>query len=181
MSTDAAGLALAVHGLLAGRAAPAAVAVGVGPGSFTGLRAAASLGQGLAQGWAVPCVGVAAAEALAATVGDIATRALWVAIAARPGHIHLIRGAQSAVVACADIPHPAGAVAIAGDAAPLAAAWLAARGADVMLTAARTASPAAIAAIARERLAGQRPALPPLPLYGEPPRVTAAPRRPAPV
>ena len=178
---DAAALALSVRDLLAERAPPVAVAVGVGPGSFTGLRAAASLGQGLAQGWAVPCVGVASAEALAAMTGDCRGRELWVAIAARPGHVHLIRGADSAVVAFADLPRPSGPVAVAGDAAAAAAAWLAARGADVMLTSARAASAEAIAAVARERLAGARHPLPPLPLYGEPPRVTPAPRRPAPV
>jgi tRNA threonylcarbamoyladenosine biosynthesis protein TsaB len=180
-SADAAGLALSVRDLLQHRPPPEAVAVGVGPGSFTGLRAAASLGQGLAQGWDVPCVGVAAAEALAAMSGDTPGRALWVAIAARPGHVHLIRGEEAAVVAFADLPRPDAPVAVAGDAAPIAAAWLAARGADVMLTSVRAPAPEAIAAIARERLAGTRPPLPPLPLYGEAPRVTAAPRRPAPV
>ncbi len=170
-----------MRNLLADRPPPGAVAVGVGPGSFTGLRAAASLGQGLAQGWSVPCVGVAAAEALAAVTGDIPGRALWVALAARPGHVYLIRGTDPAVVAFADLPRPDGPVAIAGNAAPVTAAWLAARGADVMLTPARETSAEAIAAIARERLAGTRAPLPPLPLYGEAPRVTAAPRRPSPV
>jgi tRNA threonylcarbamoyladenosine biosynthesis protein TsaB len=181
VSADAAALALSVRDLLADRPPPAAVAVDVGPGSFTGLRAAASLGQGLAQGWAVPCVGVATAEALAAMAGAVSGRALWVAIAARPGHLHLIRGANASVLAFADLPRPEGPIAVAGDAAPIAAAWLAALGADVMLTSARVPSPEAIAVIARERLVGSRPSLPPLPLYGEAPRVTSAPRRPAPV
>ncbi len=158
-----------------------AVAVGVGPGSFTGLRAAASLGQGLAQGWAIPCVGVATAEALATMAGDLAGRALWVAIAARPGHVHLIHDDRASVVPLSDLPRPTSPVAVAGDAAPVVAAWLVARGADVMLTAVREASAEAIAAIARERLAGTCAPLPPLPLYGEAPRITTAPRRPAPV
>jgi tRNA threonylcarbamoyladenosine biosynthesis protein TsaB len=170
-----------VADLVAAHPPPSAVAVGVGPGSFTGLRAAASLGQGLAGGWGIPCVGVAAAEAIAATVGDMPGRALWIAIAARPGHIHLIRGSEAAVFALPDLQLPDGPIAVAGDAAPLAAAWLAARGADVLLTAAREPSAEAIAEIAHARVAGTRAPMPPLPLYGEAPRVTAAPRRPAPV
>ncbi len=181
VTTDAAALTPAVAGLLASHPRPSAVSVSVGPGSFTGLRAAVSLGQGLAQGWAIPCVGVATAEALAAMAGELAGRTLWIAIAARAGHVHLIRDAEAVVVALPDLPRPEGPIAVAGDAAPIAAAWLAARGADVLLTSAREPTAEAIAAIARLRLAGARPALPPLPLYGEAPRVTAAPRRPAPV
>lgn len=178
-TSDAAGLALALPGLLAGRPRPTAIAVLVGPGSFTGLRAAASLAQGVAQGWAVPCVGVATAEALAAMAGTLPGRALWVAIGARAGHLYLVRGGETSVLAHADLPRPELPVALAGDAAPVAAAWLAARGADVMLLALRAPSPEAIAAVARERLAGGRPMLAPLPLYGEAPRVTTA-RRAAP-
>lgn len=178
-TTDAAGLALALPGLLASHPRPSAIAVLVGPGSFTGLRAAASLAQGLAQGWAAPCVGVATAEALATMAEPLPGRALWVAIGARAGHLYLVREGGTAVLAYADLPQPGRPVALAGDAAPIAAAWLAARGADVMLLALRAPTPGAIAAVARERLAGNRPMLAPLPLYGEAPRVST-PRRAAP-
>lgn len=42
------------------------VAVGAGPGSFTGLRVGLSLGQGIAIGLGLECVGVGSLEAMAA-------------------------------------------------------------------------------------------------------------------
>lgn len=41
------------------------VAVGVGPGSFTGLRVGIALAQGLSEGWCVPLVGVPSLQAMA--------------------------------------------------------------------------------------------------------------------
>ncbi len=43
----------------------AAVAADVGPGGFTGLRTACGMAQGLAIGWAVPCVAVSSLELMA--------------------------------------------------------------------------------------------------------------------
>ena len=49
-----------------------AVAVAIGPGSFTGIRAGLSLGQGLASALDVPLVGVSTLEALAWQLGSTA-------------------------------------------------------------------------------------------------------------
>jgi len=64
------------------------VAVGVGPGSFTGLRTAIALAEGLAAG-KCPVVGVTVAEALADAVGPPGPRTLWVAIDSKRGRVFL--------------------------------------------------------------------------------------------
>ena len=46
-----------------------AVAVAIGPGSFTGIRAGLSLGQGLASALDIPLVGISTVEALAWQLG----------------------------------------------------------------------------------------------------------------
>jgi len=56
-----------------------AVAVDVGPGSFTGLRVGVALAKGLAQAWGVPVVGVRQTEALARAVAPWPGRvAVWI-------------------------------------------------------------------------------------------------------
>ena len=49
------------------------VAVGTGPGSFTGLRVGLSLGQGIAIGLGLECVGVGSLEAMTAAAATAAT------------------------------------------------------------------------------------------------------------
>jgi hypothetical protein len=63
------------------------------------------------------------------------------------------------------LPVASGRIAVAGDAANAAAAALAARGLDVMLTSARVAAPLQVAAVAAARAAGNLPPLDAVPLY----------------
>jgi tRNA threonylcarbamoyl adenosine modification protein YeaZ len=148
---------------------PDLVAVDIGPGSFTGLRAAISLAQGLAAGAGATLVGVTVAEALAEMVGDIAGRDLWVAIDSRRGRIFLDRAGSIESLAVTGVPLPARPVALAGDAATDIACRLAARGADVMLTAARQPLARHVALAARRQLAACGVLRAVLPVYVDPP------------
>jgi tRNA threonylcarbamoyl adenosine modification protein YeaZ len=178
------GMAAQIPGMLTDvltRGGPAeAVAVVVGPGSFTGLRAGISVATGLALAAGIPLVGVTVSEALADSLPHLGGRVLWVATAARRGHVHIDIAGGLGSYALNTLPASAGRVAVAGDAANAVASVLAARGADVMLTSARHAMPRHVAAMAERRLRGELPPCPPLPLYSEPPRVTAAAAGPRP-
>ncbi len=68
-----------------------AVAVAVGPGSFTGIRAGLSLGQGLASALDVPIVGVSTLEALAWQLGCTARTGdlICAVVGAGRGLLHL--------------------------------------------------------------------------------------------
>lgn len=152
-----------------------AVAVTVGPGSFTGLRAALALAHGLgAAGIAV--VGVTVAEALAAQVGaqlpPLGDRVLWTAIDSRRGRVFLDTPDGLRSVAIAELQAPAAPLAIAGDAAGAVADRLAAQGCDVLLTDARVPQGVAIAAAAESRLAGRLKPLAAQPLYVDPPEAS---------
>jgi len=159
-----------------------AIAVTIGPGSFTGIRAALALAHGLALGAGIPVIGVTVGEALAQSLPHLGGRQLWVAIDSRRGRIFLDRA--GAIVSCAleDLPQPGLPVAVAGDAAPAIAARLAARGGDVMLTNARLPPPRHIALAAIARHTGRLAAREAQPLYVDPPeaRLPAGGLRPAP-
>jgi tRNA threonylcarbamoyladenosine biosynthesis protein TsaB len=157
--------------------APAAIAATIGPGGFTGIRAALSLAHGLAAGFGVPLVAVTTAEALA--LPRLGAAPVAVLIDSRRGHrfvqvfdavggLPLPRGPARAVAAEAvGSAIPPGAVTV-GDApeASLAA-----------LPRARDLAPVAAA-----RLAGRLPPLAPLPLYLDAPAaLPASGLRPAPV
>jgi len=169
----------------AGIAAPALdlIAVTVGPGSFTGVRAGLALAHGIALAAGVPLVGVSMGEALAEALPHLGRRALWCAIDSRRGRVFLERDGLVTAMALENLPRPEGQVAIAGDAAITVAAWLAARDADVMLTDARLPVARHIALIGQRRLAGDLPPCAPQPIYVDPPeaRLPAAGLRPAPV
>ena len=164
--------ALVREALAVAPGAPDAVAVTVGPGGFTGLRAAIALAQGLAAGWGVPCVGVSVGEALAAALPseERADRDVWSAVDTKRGRVALERPSESpAVFEAAMLPVPAGPVMLVGDAAREIKALLDARGADVRLGSSRLPEAASVARIAAERLGGALPPLPAEPMYLEPP------------
>ncbi len=157
-------LAPMVAGVLGGRV-PDAVAVTVGPGSFTGIRAALALGHGLALAWGCPVWGTTVGQAMRRDA--VPGRALWVVTDTRRGRVYLERfgpDAPGVSVMLDALPVPPGPVAVVGDAAPAVAARLAARDHDVMLLPARRADPRGIAA-------ADGPAWP---LYSDPPAARPA-------
>lgn len=159
-----------------------AVAVTIGPGSFTGLRTAIALAQGYAAAAAIPLFGVPV-EAAFRVAFPLLHRPLWVAIRARRDKIFIIRDGVPQGFADADIPFTRGPVAVAGNAANEVAARLAAAGGDVILTNARAIEPGWVANAARVRLeAGLAPHAV-LPVYVDPPeaKLPAGGLRPAPV
>jgi tRNA threonylcarbamoyl adenosine modification protein YeaZ len=159
------------------------VAVTVGPGSFTGLRAGLALAHGVALAAGIPVVGVSVGEALAEAFPHLGRRALWSAIDSRRGRIFLERDGVVAVTGTDDLPQPQGPVAIAGDAAIAVAAQLAARDVDVMLTDARMPLTRHIARVGERRHNGDLPPRPAQPIYVDPPeaRLPSSGLRPAPV
>ncbi len=173
-------LAPMVEAVLAGQGYDL-VAVTIGPGSFTGLRAALSLAHGLASG-GLPLVAVTVAEALAEEVGPLAGRVLWTAIDNRRGRVFLDRCGALTAVALNDLPVPAEPVAVAGDAAVEVMAALAARGHDVRLTNARMPHARYVAIAAQRRVEMGLALHAALPLYVDPPdaKLPAAGLRPAP-
>jgi tRNA threonylcarbamoyladenosine biosynthesis protein TsaB len=157
------------------------IAVTVGPGSFTGLRAALALAHGLALAAGRPLVGVTVAEALAEALGPVG-RGVWCAIDNRRGRIFLDTGTAARVLPLDALPPAPGKLVVTGDAAIAVAARLAARGDDVQLSDARLPRAADVARVGARRLAGMLPPLAAQPLYVDPPeaRLPAGGLRPAP-
>jgi tRNA threonylcarbamoyladenosine biosynthesis protein TsaB len=168
--------------LIAEHGTPDLVAVVVGPGSFTGLRAGISVAQGVGLGAGIEVVGVTVAEALAEALPNLGGRALWVASDSRRGRVFLERDGVLESVSLNALPTPRERVAVAGDAAIAVAAALAARGADVMLTSAKRPMPRHVAVVGQRRAEGALPALEPIPLYVDAPeaKLPAGGLRPAP-
>ena len=158
------------------------VAVTVGPGSFTGIRAGLALAHGIALAANIPVIGVTIGEALAEALPRLGGRMLWSAIDSRRGRVFLERNDGIEAFALDDLPHPGRAVAIAGNAAVAVAARLAARGGDVMLSDARLPQIRHVALAAAKRWRGELPARAPLPVYVDPPeaKLPAGGLRPAP-
>jgi tRNA threonylcarbamoyladenosine biosynthesis protein TsaB len=158
------------------------VAVTVGPGSFTGIRAGLALAHGIALAAGVPVVGVTVGEALADSLPHLGARQLWVAIDSRRGRVFLERGKTVVTTPLDALPMTDGKVAAAGDAAAAVAARLAARDVDVMLTDARLPIARHVALAAECRWRGMLRPLPAQPLYIDPPeaRLPGARQRPSP-
>jgi tRNA threonylcarbamoyladenosine biosynthesis protein TsaB len=152
------------------------VAVTVGPGSFTGLRAALALAHGVALAEGCPVVGVSVPEALAEGVAACG-REVWVAIDSRRAKVFLARNGMLAACALEDLPQPDGPVVVAGDAAEAVAVALGARGCDVMVSEPRRPRAGDIAAVALRRLRGALPPLAAVPLYVDPPAVRLPDRK----
>jgi tRNA threonylcarbamoyladenosine biosynthesis protein TsaB len=159
------------------------VAVTVGPGSFTGIRAGLALAHGIALAASVPVVGVTVGEALADALPHLGDRRLWSVIDSRRGRVFLERDGVVVAIALDALPMSEGKIAVAGDAAAMVAASLAARGVDVMLTDARRPLLRHVAVVAEQRLHGGLRPLEAQPLYVDPPeaRLPAGGLRPPPV
>lgn len=156
-----------------------AIAVTVGPGSFTGVRAALALAHGLALGAGVAIVGVTSIEAIADAV--TAAGPLWVAVDNRRGRVFLSRGSRIEVSAIETLPRPDGPVVVAGDAAGAVVDALLARGADASLAGVAAVDAFHVGRVGLRRLSGQLPPLAPQPLYVEPPEARPQPAlRPSP-
>ncbi|HEY5210842.1 MAG TPA: tRNA (adenosine(37)-N6)-threonylcarbamoyltransferase complex dimerization subunit type 1 TsaB [Stellaceae bacterium] len=162
------------------------IGVGVGPGSFTGLRIAIAAARGLALATGVPAIGVTAFAAIAAQVpmAQRDGRALLVAIDTRRDDFYLQLFASdagsdpiavgAAAVAAWVPPVP---LLLAGDAAHRLAPALAGR--DLAMGAAVRVEGADVARLAA---AAYRPGLavaPPQPLYLRPPDTTLPRGNPA--
>ncbi|HEX3984825.1 MAG TPA: tRNA (adenosine(37)-N6)-threonylcarbamoyltransferase complex dimerization subunit type 1 TsaB [Acidisoma sp.] len=151
-----------------------AVAVNVGPGSFTGLRASIAVAHGLAIGAGLPVIPVTMAEALSIAAAPAEDPVeVWCALDARNGRVFLHRGGAPeawSVVEIVDPPLPAGPVLLTGDGAPALGAALESAGVTLRVSTARQSHAAAVAQAAMQRRAGLLARLAPVPLYIDPPR-----------
>ncbi len=161
-----------------------AVAVNVGPGSFTGLRASIAFAQGLALGLGLPVVAVTMAEALRmATVIDDEAKTVWCALDARQGRLFLHRDGTPAdwsVAQLAAPPLPTGPLILTGDAATALSAMLTEAGASVTIAEPPPSRAPLVAQAAVLRLTGQLPPLPAVPALYRSAARPSAPGRPAP-
>jgi tRNA threonylcarbamoyladenosine biosynthesis protein TsaB len=157
------------------------VAVMIGPGGFTGLRAAIALAQGFALGHGATLTGVTLAETVAEALPAPPEGAFWVALPHRLGGVFIdgLEGTQGRFD-LAHLPAPPGAVTLAGEAAALVAEQLAARGIRARQSEFSVPSAGLVAAAAARRLAAGLPPRAAQPVYAEPPAAIAATLRPPP-
>ncbi len=164
---------LAAQGLAA--ADLSAIAVSVGPGSFTGLRASLALAEGLAAGTGsgTPVIAVTVAEAVSVAAGRETTLPLWCAVDGRQGRLFLHRGGAPEaweVARLSEPPCPDGPIALTGDAAAALASALAEEGCSAIVTSAQSCHAREVAIAAAQRARGLLPSLALAPLYIDPPR-----------
>jgi tRNA threonylcarbamoyl adenosine modification protein YeaZ len=139
------------------------IAVGCGPGSFTGIRVGIAAARGLALGWGVPLTGISSLALIAAAADeDVA-----VAIAGGHGELFVQRFAIGPLRAIT----PLGALTPAAAAAMVPERLVLGSGAEALVAArghgeARVAWPRAGDI---SRLPGDFTNLPPRPIYGRPP------------
>lgn len=177
--------AIAADCLAEAGTAPAAldaIGVTIGPGSFTGIRAAIALAQGIGAGIGVQVHGLTLGDAFGAAHPRADGRDLWIAVTARTGRVFLERDGAAAAFADSALPAPVRPVALAGDRAADIAARLRAAGHDAI----DSGESAPRIAIMAEALAGRLRAgiapRPALPRYVDPPqaKLPAGGLRPAP-
>ena len=145
-----------------------AVAVTIGPGSFTGLRGALALAQGLALGAGMPVVGVRVSEAL--LHGVVHAGPVWVALdSRRPGRIFLDSGCGMTACMLEALPRPPSGVVVLGDGAELVRALLP----GIVVGGAPSVSAASVGRVALQRLAGTIGPCDAQPLYIEAPAARA--------
>jgi tRNA threonylcarbamoyladenosine biosynthesis protein TsaB len=177
VSHDPRGASAALPGLVARVLSEAgggfdAVAVTVGPGSFTGIRAAMALGHGLALGAGTPIFGVTSMAAIDAAWCTVPGACLWVAIDTRRGRVFLGRDGAIAVMTLDALPPAPHGLVLAGDAAVAVAAQIGGQLSGIDQIEAQYVARAA--AVPGNRVAAQ-------PLYVEPPEARPkAALRPAP-
>ena len=162
------------------------IAVVVGPGSFTGLRASLALAHGLALGAeAAAVVGVSIGEALGPALDGLAGGGgVWCVSHARRGRVFIEHPGEPDVrveAAMLDgLPGVRGAMLVAGDAEQAVAEALLNRGDAVRRAGLAAPSMVEIAAAALRRQAGALPPRPAQPLYVDPPEARLPAARPVP-
>lgn len=157
--------------------APHCVAVVVGPGSFTGLRASCAVAAGYALGLGVPVTGVTRGEALRPaleqTIREHSEQPLqgWLLVtAARKGRVFIETTEGVQAVSLADWIPPSGVWLVAGDAVSLLPAMPEGEVSTLAIPDAEQ-----IAQVALARLNGYLPPRDALPVYVDPPEA----KRPA--
>lgn len=149
-----------------------AVAVGIGPGGFTGLRAGIALAGGLALARGVPLLGVSTGQALRAQT-EPGGRAVWAVLDSKRGHLFVERpGHSPQAFAERDLPRAEGPVLLVGDGAALAVAWMLARGEAAALGEPRLAHALGVGLAAWAMMRGELPRAAAEPLYIDPPATT---------
>lgn len=164
------------------------IAVVVGPGSFTGLRASLALAHGLALGSRASVIGVTVGEALGPALREMARildePAIWCVSQARRDRVFIERpvgaGWQAEAAMLDRLPTTKTSILLGGDAAHPVADRLQALGVTAHHSGLSAPSAIAIAEAAIGRRAGLLPSRDPQPLYVDPPEAKLPQVRPSP-